>query len=96
MNKTMLLDKYPVYSEEIAKDTTECKNVDDVMARLKEKIEAHPVATYIGEFDVLQTIQIAKGPIPTPAPTPTPTPIWLPCPYNDSQGNTTEDAEPTP
>jgi hypothetical protein len=51
MNKTLLLDKYPVYSEEIAKDTTECKNVDDVMARLKEKIEAHPVAGYIGEFD---------------------------------------------
>jgi len=50
--------------------------------------------TYIGEFDVLQTIQIAKGPIPTPSPTPTPT--WLPCPYNDSQGNITEDAEPTP
>jgi hypothetical protein len=53
--------------------------------------------TYIGEFDVLQTIQIAKGPIPTPAPTPTPTPIWLPCPYNASpEMNMTEEAEPTP
>ena len=52
--------------------------------------------TYIGEFDVSQTIQIAKGPIPTPAPTPTPTPIWLPCPFNDSQEmNMTEEAEPT-
>ena len=51
MNKTVLLDKYPVYAEEIAKDDTECKNVDDVMARLKEKVAAHPVATYIGEFD---------------------------------------------
>lgn len=51
MNKIVLLDKYPVYAEEIAKDDTECKNIDDVMARLKEKIEAHPVATYIGEFD---------------------------------------------
>ncbi len=52
--------------------------------------------TYIGEFDVSQTIQIGKGPIPTPAPTPTPTPIWLPCPFNDSQEmNTTEEAEPT-
>jgi len=50
--------------------------------------------TYIGEFDVLQRIQIAKGPIPTPSPTPTPT--WLPCPYNDSPENTTEEAEPTP
>jgi len=34
--------------------------------------------TYIGEFDVLQTIHIGKGPIPTPSPTPTPT--WLPGP----------------
>ena len=34
--------------------------------------------TYIGEFDVLQRIQIAKGPIPSPSPTPTPT--WLPGP----------------
>ena len=51
--------------------------------------------TYIGEFDVLQTIQIAKGPIPTPAPTPTPT--WLPCPFNASpEMNMTEEAEPTP
>ena len=53
--------------------------------------------TYIGEFDVLQTIHIGKGPIPTPAPTPTPTPIWLPCPFNASpEMNMTEDAEPTP
>ncbi len=53
--------------------------------------------TYIGEFDVLQTIHIGKGPIPTPMPTPTPTPIWLPCPYNASpEMNMTEDAEPTP
>jgi hypothetical protein len=53
--------------------------------------------TYIGEFDVLQRIQIGKGPIPTPLPTPTPTPTWLPCPFNDSQEmNITEEAEPTP
>ena len=51
--------------------------------------------TYIGEFDVSQTIQIAKGPIPTPMPTPTP--IWLPCPFNASpEMNMTEEAEPTP
>ena len=51
MNKMMLLDKYPIFVEEIARDETECRNVDDVLARFKEKIEAHPVATYIGEFD---------------------------------------------
>lgn len=42
MNKTVLLDKYPVYAEEIAKGDTECKTVDDVMARLEEKVAAHP------------------------------------------------------
>jgi len=51
MNKMMLLDKYPIFAEETAKSETDCKNVDDVMARFKEKIQAHPVATYIGEFD---------------------------------------------
>jgi hypothetical protein len=51
MDKTILLDKYPVYSQVIDKNDTECKNVDDVLARLKEKIEAHPIASYIGDFD---------------------------------------------
>ena len=32
--------------------------------------------TYIGEFNVLQDIQIGEGPIPSPSPTPTPD--WLP------------------
>ncbi len=28
MNRTVLLDKYPVYAEEIAKGDTECKTVE--------------------------------------------------------------------
>lgn len=51
MNKTMLLDKYPVFAGEIAKSETDCRNVDDVMAHLKDKVQAHPVAAYVGEFD---------------------------------------------
>jgi len=51
MNKTMLLDKYPVFTTEIAKSDTECLNVDDVLARLYDRIEAHPIASYVGEFD---------------------------------------------
>jgi hypothetical protein len=51
MDKTILLEKYPVYSQVIDKNDTECKDIDDVMTRLKEKIEAHPIATYIGDFD---------------------------------------------
>jgi hypothetical protein len=51
MDKTLLLEKYPVYSQVIEKNDTECKNIDEVMARLKEKIDTHPIATYIGDFD---------------------------------------------
>jgi hypothetical protein len=51
MDKINLLDKYPVYSQEIEKNDTECKNVDDVIAYFKEKINSHPIATYIGDFD---------------------------------------------
>jgi hypothetical protein len=72
MNKTMLLEKYPVYSVEVLKQDCPCEQVDDVLARLKDKIESHPVATYIGEFDhyryiakqaagrIDETIQAAK------------------------------------
>ena len=51
MNKTMLLDKYPVFTQEIAKSDTDCKDIDVVMNRLKEKIKAKPASSYIGEFD---------------------------------------------
>lgn len=51
MNKTLLLEKYPVFATEIAKSDTDCRNVDDVMIRLKDKVLAHPVAAYVGEFD---------------------------------------------
>jgi hypothetical protein len=49
--KTTLLDKYPVYTAELMKDNTECKRIDDVMGHFKMKIDQHPVAAYIGEFD---------------------------------------------
>ncbi|MET0068311.1 MAG: DUF6858 family protein [Candidatus Thiodiazotropha sp.] len=51
LNKTTLLDKYPVYASEIMKSDTQCAHVDDVMARFKANIAEHPVAAYIGEFD---------------------------------------------
>jgi hypothetical protein len=51
MKKISLLDKYPVYAEEIDKDATRCRNVDEVLIHLKQNIESHPVANYIGEFD---------------------------------------------
>lgn len=46
-----LMNKYPVQSLEIAKTQTTFTNVDEVIASIKAKIDAHPVATYIATFD---------------------------------------------
>jgi hypothetical protein len=51
MKKMTLMEKYPVVSLEIHKTETTYKNVDEIIAYLKEQIDAHPVATYIAVFD---------------------------------------------
>ena len=51
MKQITVLEKYPVYSMEIRKNETTYKSVDEILAYLKNKIETHPIAAYIGEFD---------------------------------------------
>ena len=51
MKQITVMEKYPVYSIEIAKHETTYNSVDEILVHLKDKIEAHPIATYIGEFD---------------------------------------------
>ena len=51
MKKITVLEKYPVYTLDIMKKNTIYKNVDEIFSYLKTEIEAHPIATYIGEFD---------------------------------------------
>ena len=51
MNQITIMEKYPVFSTEISKKETSYTNVDEILAYLKEQINAHPIATYIGEFD---------------------------------------------
>lgn len=51
MKQTVLMEKYPVYELELPKCETSFQNVDAIIAHLKEKIDAHPVATYIATFD---------------------------------------------
>jgi len=46
-----ILEKYPVYTIEIDKNETIYMSVDEILAYLKNKIETHPIAAYIGEFD---------------------------------------------
>ncbi len=51
MKQITVMEKYPVFTIEIAKNEMIYKNVDEILTYLKRKIEAHPIATYIGEFD---------------------------------------------
>lgn len=51
MTKTILMDKYPVFSLEIQKNETTFQDVSEIISYLKEKIENHPIAVYIAIFD---------------------------------------------
>lgn len=51
MKQSLLLEKYPVFVAEIAKGETGCKDVDAVVAYLKERIAATDKVTFIDVFD---------------------------------------------
>jgi hypothetical protein len=51
LKQTIFKEKYPLFSYEIAKSETDKKSVDEIIAYFKEKIDGHPVATYIATFD---------------------------------------------
>jgi len=46
-----VMEKYPVFTIEINKNETTYNSVDEILNYFKSCIEAHPIATYIGEFD---------------------------------------------
>jgi len=51
MKQLTLMEKYPLNARTIAKNETNLKSTDEVIAFIKSKIDAHPVATYIATFD---------------------------------------------
>lgn len=51
MEKSIFMEKYPVFSHKIEKTQTSYKSVDEIIEVLKEKIQKHPVAVYITVFD---------------------------------------------
>jgi hypothetical protein len=51
MKRIQLLEKYPVYVAELPKAETDVESADQVIARLREQVEAKPGATFIGVFD---------------------------------------------
>ena len=64
MKKTILMDKYPVFSLEIAKDETTFTSVSEIVNYLKEKVDNHPIATFIALFNHYEhTSSLAEGEI---------------------------------
>ncbi len=51
MKQITVMEKYPVYTLRVEKSETDCQTIDAIFDYLKQQIEAHPIATYIGEFD---------------------------------------------
>ena len=63
MKKTIFMDKYPVYTLEISKNETDLKNVDEILAYYKAKVEEHKLATFIAIFDHYSHTQSLNGEI---------------------------------
>jgi hypothetical protein len=51
MKQTTLLEKYPVFELELDKAETTYRTAQEVIDALKASIEAHPLVSFIGEFD---------------------------------------------
>ena len=51
MKKSILMDKYPVYSLKLEKSEVVQKNVPEIIEYFKQKIENHKIAKFIAIFD---------------------------------------------
>ncbi len=66
MNKEMILEKYPVYIQEIAVDKTTCKSVDEIIEYFKSKIDSDPIATFIEVFNHYEHTKCLEGGVINP------------------------------
>jgi hypothetical protein len=53
MKQMLLQEKYPVFVLELDKKETNYRNVDEIVAYLKEKIAENPKVQFLGVFDHL-------------------------------------------
>jgi hypothetical protein len=60
MKQTIFKDKYPVYTLELDKNEVKQQNVSEIVQYFKEKIDAHPIATFIAIFDHLEHTKSLK------------------------------------
>jgi len=63
MTQTTFMENYPVYSLEVPKSKTNLNSVDEILAYFEEKINKHPIATFISIFDHLAHTKSINGEI---------------------------------
>ncbi len=64
MTHSTVMEKYPVNELIIQKNEIKYTTLDEILDDIKEKIDAHPVATYISIFDhYTHTKGLAEGEI---------------------------------
>lgn len=51
MQFSNFMDTYPIFTLTLAKEGSRFASVDEIIAELKEKVSADPVACFIAEFD---------------------------------------------
>jgi hypothetical protein len=51
MQEKLFKEKYPIHTITIKKEEAKFSDIDTIIDTIKNSVEAHPVATYIGIFD---------------------------------------------
>ena len=60
MKQTIFKDKYPVYTLELDKNEVAQTNVGEIINYFKEKINSHPIATFIAIFNHMEHTKSLK------------------------------------
>ena len=63
MQQSLLMDKYPCFDLSLPKAETSCTSVDEILAKLKAQIDAHPKVAYIATFDHFSHTRAIEGEI---------------------------------
>ena len=63
MQKTILMEKYPVNSIELQKSEISQQNVDEIIDYFKSKVDSHPVSTFISIFNHFEHTKSRNGEI---------------------------------
>jgi uncharacterized protein YifN (PemK superfamily) len=63
MTKSILMDKYSVYSLELNKSEITQKSVAELIEYFESKIQSHPIATLIAKFDHYEHTKSIDGEI---------------------------------